>query len=118
MPVIGVAGTSGLYISSPVGEDNFAVRLMNLKHESGEPVYRTFHICIICDDCKLLPRSQAVNCHHMDNVLPPWKSREQHKVNNVIYKALNSVGASLRENSGGGRVHTSIPLFLCESRSL
>ena len=68
-PLIKVSGTSFIAISTPIAESRFT-DLVEKKHSvTGEPLFATKKIELLCQDCK---RQKLLACPHVDHLIPPW----------------------------------------------
>lgn len=99
-PVLEVRGTALIGISSPMDEENFFVRMTQFKRDDGKPFFRVMHVSIVCDACKLLPKEQAMECDHRNDLLPPWKDPKIHKRSTRLFDAFGRGTSALRENKG------------------
>lgn len=99
-PLLGVAYTTLLGISTPMEEDNQYSQMMNLKDADDTPLFKTMEITLVCDACKAKgDKETMVSCPHMAHEVPPWKKDSARQ--NLV-KALMSTDPALllRETAG------------------
>ena len=99
-PLLGVAYTALLGISTPMEEDNQYSQMMNMKDGDGSNLFRTLEITLVCDACKQKgDKTAMVSCPHMSHEVPPWKQDSERQ--NLV-KALMSTDPALllRETAG------------------
>jgi len=69
VPLLGVARTAVLAISTPQKGKNYYQTLMELKDETGAQLFHCIGIGLTCKKCKLLKKA----CTHMLYLQPAWK---------------------------------------------
>lgn len=85
-PILSMANTALMGLSSPLGEDNYMSALMGVKLDNGEDFFVTLNCFRICKSCKKLERSKAIKCTHVPNT-PHWLSAGKIKELKMLYKA-------------------------------
>lgn len=76
-PLMIVANTTLLAISTLTSEINFYTRLIKMRDQStGQPMFQTVCIELACAKCK--EDGKAVDCVHMLHLVPRWQNSERH----------------------------------------
>ena len=93
-PLLGVKDTTLIGISTPLDSSNFYSVLLEKKKPSGQPLFKTLNITLVCPACRLLGE---LECLHASQ-LPKWKSG----VRGELVKSLmeGDTEMFLRENAG------------------
>lgn len=78
VPLLGVANTALLGISTPMGEDDYYSQLTKLKDENDRPLFKSLSIELCCPACRAKD-STATQCVHRIDMLPEWKSEGRHE---------------------------------------
>jgi len=85
VPLLGVKHTSLIMISTPVNTENFYSELFNATDpETGEKLFNTFQVSLICDKCKGKQIESA--CRHRLQDIPSWKSAGKFKMISEIFR--------------------------------
>ena len=99
-PLLGVAYTALLGISTPMEEECQYSQMMQLKDVDGTPLFRTMEVSLVCDACKAKGDKVTMStCPHKQYERPPWK---QDDARQNLVKALMSTDPALllRETAG------------------
>ena len=78
VPLLGVANTALLGISTPMGEDDYYAQLTKLKDENERPLFKSLSIELCCPACRAKDAT-ATQCVHRIDMLPEWKSEGRHE---------------------------------------
>jgi hypothetical protein len=82
-PLLSVANTAILAISTPEGELNYYSQLMQLKNENDGPLFKCIQIGLSCAKCTA--KGITVQCKHNKGRLPQWKNaKRQRKTETVM----------------------------------
>ena len=71
LPLLGVSNTSLIAISTPMEENNFFSQLLMAKKPNGAQLFKNITIELVCAACR---EQKNMDCPHMKNKLPEWKS--------------------------------------------
>lgn len=80
IPLLGVAKTATLAISTPDDEMNHYTQLMDL-HVDGKRVFKILKVGLSCGRCL----RRAVKCIHRKGKLPVWKDEDRQKLLEAMY---------------------------------
>lgn len=99
IPLLGMKQAKLLGISTPSPDEyNFFSRMLTLKYPGTEDyVFGNLIIDLACDECK--KKDRAVDCRHMQNLIPNWKGGRKFELAAHLYGELNST-AHARESMG------------------
>mgnify|MGYP004205487419 CR=1 FL=1 len=78
VPLLGVANTALLGISTPMGEDDYYSQLTKLSDENERPLFKSLSIELCCPACRAKDAT-ATQCVHRIDMLPEWKSEGRHE---------------------------------------
>lgn len=96
VPLLEVARTVLIAISTLVDVWNFFSVLLNLVDAEGEKVFLVYAQRLVCDRC--MKRVDPEKCKHNYHVIPPWKSEAKLDMAKLIYG--NDIVALKRESLG------------------
>lgn len=97
VPLLGMASTTLIMISTPVDSFNFFTKLMDVRNgRTGAPLFLQVQMRLACDRC--LANDRGNLCKHRLKYLPPWKSEEKQDAMNEIL--ADSKETMIRENFG------------------
>jgi hypothetical protein len=83
VPLLGRDKAVLIGISTPVDSFNFFSKLILKVHpKTGQPLFLLAIIELACKRCK--DNGRAVTCRHLMKYLPPWKSRDNQDVTDVM----------------------------------
>ena len=101
VPLLVMVVTCLIGISTPLNENNYFSKLLNLFDDNGEPFFDVIHIGLVCDEClKLELQSDQLQCTHLNDNLPPWKSIARNERFKKLYIETGNASMGLRENAG------------------
>lgn len=85
VPLLGRVSAVLVGISTPVDSFNFFSKLIKMRHpKTGKPLFLTAIIELSCDRCKTQGRAHM--CRHKMKYLPPWKSRKNQDVTDMLLR--------------------------------
>lgn len=85
VPLLGRVSAVLVGISTPVDSFNFFSKLIKMTHpKTGKPLFLTAIIELSCDRCKTQGRAHM--CRHKMKYLPPWKSRKNQDVTDMLLR--------------------------------
>jgi hypothetical protein len=89
IPLLGVATTKLIGISTPSPDEHNFFSLMLTKKYPGTDihVFGNLIIDLACDECKR--RDRAVECKHLQVLLPAWKGQKKFELASQLYGELN-----------------------------
>ena len=73
IPLLTVSTSSLLAISTLLDGGNHYTKMLKLKDATGNQVFDTYEISLVCDECKKDPETQHLCTHKLD-LLPRWLS--------------------------------------------
>lgn len=82
-PLLEMQRTALIAISTPQDATNFYSELFDLKDSSGEELFNTMRVSLICDAC--LESDHPERCPHRKHLIPPWKSDAKLQMVKDIY---------------------------------
>lgn len=85
MPVTDQTNSGLIMISTPSDAGNYFSILGEKRDTLGNLVFNTVHVTHMCDNCRVLPIHQAVNCNHWAFLLPPRKSARKEAESRALY---------------------------------
>lgn len=95
LPLLGVSNTSLIAISTPLEENNFFSQLLLARKPNGAPLFKNITIELICAACR---EAKLMECPHMANKLPLWKSAARGELVKTLME--NNKDMWLREQAG------------------
>lgn len=107
-PILRVARTSMVCLSSPDGSDNHFSRWAQTKGDDGEPLMRVIHTVLICKRCMKLPQEDAIKCKHIKHTAHWISNRRSDKIKKLY---ANDPALAMQE-FGGAIVSSHIRAFL------
>ena len=96
LPLITVALTTILAITTPKGEDNAHTREFLRQKNNKDKIFNILEFSLVCDRCK--ERGESIECQHNMHKLPPWKSQLRQR----LLKKLMSDVPKMYEQEGLG----------------
>lgn len=96
-PLLSVANTAILAISTPEGELNYYSQLIQLKGDNDEPLFKCIQIGLACQKC--LAKGIMKQCRHNKGRLPMWKSAGRQRKTEKVMESDPEMRA--RELCGG-----------------
>lgn len=96
MPLLEMARSVMIMISTPVNTFNFFSKLLELKDDDGNPVFLSYSVDLVCKRCRVGDHPER--CRHMVHMLPRWKSEDKMKTAEIIMQ--DEVTTLLRESRG------------------
>jgi len=76
LPLMGMADTVLIGITTPDGKVNFYSDLVTMVDEHGQLYFEVYHLSLICDACKRNfadSLEKQTECVHNQHLMPPWK---------------------------------------------
>lgn len=108
VPLLGRVSAVLVGISTPVDSFNFFSKLIKMTHpKTGKPLFLTAIIELSCDRCKAKDRAHM--CRHKMKFLPPWKSRKNQDVTDML---LRDQATTIARESMGVVIDEGAFLFL------
>lgn len=99
VPLLGVAGTSVLAISTPLDENNWYSKALEATRPNGETIFKTIEVHLFCERCLREQRhKRGLDCPHNASVRPPWKSGQRHELVKSLMASNKDMW--LREQTG------------------
>jgi hypothetical protein len=89
VPMLNVAGTSLICISSPRGRFNVYSELLDTKLPDGTPMFHVVKVNMMCDACRAQGKEEH-ECKHAPQP-PPWKNIENQERTRLIYGAKTTM---------------------------
>jgi len=86
VPILSMANTSLLCLSSPEGDNNYYSQLMNLKRPDQTPFFNVVNCFQICQKCLKLERVKQIECTHVKSTAH-WLSSRKIRELKTLYKA-------------------------------
>jgi len=83
VPLMEVAGTATICISTPVGSWNFYSELTELRDDRGDLLFNVIKVGMVCDRCKGTEREDE--CNHPTGDRPEWKPDDTFEKVKAIY---------------------------------
>ena len=96
VPLLELATTALICISTPMGTDNFYSQMFQMKDAAGKKLFNSIELSLVCDECKAGPN--PADCTHMKHLLPRWKSGAKNDMVRQIYG--DNTTDMLRESLG------------------
>lgn len=102
IPLLEVAGTALIAISTPLKKSNFYSELCDLRDHTGQQVFNVLQVTLSCPQCDAAKAagSTVTVCAHSLNRLPKWKDAEKHTLVKLIYEQVGRGGDYDRESRG------------------
>tara|TARA_B100000161_G_scaffold251512_1_gene210614 strand:+ start:1815 stop:3536 length:1722 start_codon:yes stop_codon:yes gene_type:complete len=103
LPLLEMETTALICISTPQDSTNFYSVMFQMKDPSGETMFNTVEISMVCEDCKRAGTPEK--CTHMKHLLPKWKSGGKQDMIKQIYgenttdMMRESMGVTTSENN-------------------
>lgn len=83
VPLLEMETTALIAISTPLDGMNFYSEMFELKGGDGKPLFNQLRIGLSCAKCQAA--GKAVDCTHMKDIIPPWKSAAKFDMVKAIY---------------------------------
>lgn len=83
VPLLEMSTTALIAISTPLDGLNFYSELFDLKGPTGDSIFNTLKIGLVCERCQKL--NQASTCTHMKHLIPSWKSASKYDMVKAVY---------------------------------
>lgn len=101
LPLYEVGDSALIGISTPVDAFNFYTTLLNMTHpDTGLPLIPTYQVELICATCK---QAQRIECPHMADYYPPWKSSQKQSMLRQVMGRTNLYRELYGTESESGR---------------
>lgn len=108
VPLLGRVSAVLVGISTPLDSFNFFSKLIKMTNpKTGKPLFLTAVIELSCDRCKAKGRAHL--CRHKMKFLPPWKSRKNQDVTDML---LRDQQTTIARESMGVVMDEGVFLFL------
>jgi hypothetical protein len=91
VPILSMANTSLLCLSSPEGDSNYYSQLMNLKRPDQTPFFNVVNCFQICQKCLKMERVKQIECTHVKSTAH-WLSSRKIRELKTLYKAWGILG--------------------------
>lgn len=83
VPLLEVDSTALICISTPVDDLNFYSTMFEMKDATGENMFNTIKVALICDKCQKSKNPEK--CTHNFDVIPEWKSKAKLDMVKALY---------------------------------